>query len=141
MPRKLYASLFERLVANTREDEDGCWIWQGVKARGYPRVSLRKPGHKLPRLVAAHRLMLEIATGWEFPHDEAGHYVCFKPSCIRPDCLRVETSAENLSGRRGYADCAGSWIPVLYPTAERLLQAAADAAWEARGRPVKKCPF
>ncbi len=101
-----YRSLYERLVANTRVDG---------------RTMTLKP----------HRLMLEITTGYYFPFDEAGHYKCFNPLCINPDHLRIETMAENLSSRRGYKPCEGRWIPVLFPTPERELQDAADAAWNA----------
>jgi len=145
---RLYASLYERLVANTIVDEDGCWIWQGViaKANGYPRLAMRVPGRSHPVQVAAHRKMLEITTGWLFPFDEAGHK-CYKQACIRPDCLRIETRAENMDQQRnriGY-NHDGRWIPVLFPTPERLLDEAAERAWEGIGTVVhpidEPCPF
>jgi len=121
-----YSSMFARLAANTVEDDDGCWIWQGRTNKGYPVFTRRVPGRAHPVPVYAHRVMLEETTGYLFPHDEAGHYRCFKPLCIRPDCLRIETQAENLSARRGYAPCAGRWIPVLYPTPARELAERID---------------
>lgn len=63
---KKYGTLFERLVANSKIQEDqlestGCWIWQG-RSRGkhrnsqYPRFNIRCDGkHKQ---LAAHRAML-----------------------------------------------------------------------------------
>lgn len=85
--------------------------------------------------------MLEITTGWHFPFDQAGHYVCFNPLCVRPDHLRIETEAENLSDRRGYAACEGRMIPVLFPTPERLLDEAAERAWSTPGVLGNDCPF
>lgn len=138
-----YGTMYERLVANTRVDEDGCWIWTGSVRRHYPSLCVRRNGK--PQAISAHRKMLEISTGWLFPFDEAGHYHCFKPLCIHPDHLRIETAAENLSTRRGYKPCEGRWIPVLFPTPERLLQEAADDAWDGIGTVVhpanEPCPF
>lgn len=148
MTRRRYSTLFERLVANTIVDSDGCWIWQGVIAKdnGYPRLAMRIPGRPHPVQVAAHRKMLEIMTGWLFPFDEAGHQ-CYKMACIRPDCLRIETRAENMDQQRNrsHIEHAGRWIPVLFPTPERLLQEAADDAWDGIGTVVhphcEPCPF
>lgn len=128
-----YPTQYDRLVANTKVDDDGCWIWTGATSKGYPRFTERHPGCPHPVKVAAHRRMLEITTGYLFPFDEAGHYRCFKPLCIRPDCLRIETKAENLSDRRGYKPCEGRMIPVLFPTARRLADEAMDAALERAG--------
>jgi len=130
MTGRKYIDNYHRLVANTVEDEDGCWIWTGQTRRGYPRMSMRVPGRRSPIQVAAHRVMLEEWTGFYFPFDEGGHYRCFKPLCIRPHCLRVETKAENLSGRRGYAEAKGRWIPVLFPTPARIEAEEIDAALE-----------
>lgn len=147
MTNRLYSTLYERLVANTRVDEDGCWIWTGAKRRQYPSLNIRVDGKH--QTVSAHRKMLEISTGWLFPLDEAGHWHCFKPLCIHPDHLRIESVAENLSTRRGYKPCQGGLIPVLFPTPERLrdeaLDAFIDAAWDGIGgavtAPNDPCPF
>jgi hypothetical protein len=129
-----YASLYDRLVANTRVDDDGCWIWTGSTNDGrYPVFTERQPGKAHPVKRYAHRAMLEEVLGYEFPFDEAGHYRCFKPLCIKPlcikpGCLRVETRAENLATRRVLpAAEAGCWIPTLFPTARRQVLEAIDA--------------
>jgi hypothetical protein len=137
-----YTTQYERLVANTRVDADGCWIWTGATgSNGYPRFTERRPGCPHPVKTAAHRRMLEITTGWLFPFDEAGHYRCFKPLCIRPDCLEIQTPAENLSDRRGYKACEGRMIPVLFPTPGRILEALVDRVWESAGELGQECPF
>lgn len=147
MPRpKTYQTLFERLVANTREDADGCWIWTGRTNGRYPVFTERQAGRPHPVVRYAHRAMLEEITGWLFPFDEAGHYRCFKPLCIRPGCLRVETKAENLATRRILpASGQGCWIPTLFPTARRLELEAIDAHLDHcerhRGRLAKHPPF
>jgi len=136
-----YTTLYDRLVANTKVVGE-CWIWQGRHTRpnGYPVINLRRNGKHYT--IRAHRLMLEIVHEWHFPHDEAGHYVCFTPSCINPAHLCIQTFAENQSTRRGYKPCEGSWIPTLYPTPERLLQEAADDAWDGIGAVIGgDCPF
>lgn len=123
-----YPSLFLRLVANTIEDDDGCWIWQGRTWRGYPVLSVRtEPRPATPKKFYAHRLMLEEVHGYYFPYDEAGHH-CYKTACIRPDCLEVQTSAHNRAMRRNtLPDKPGKrWIPVLFPTPQRLLEEAID---------------
>lgn len=142
MTRPKYTTQYERLVANTRVDQDGCWIWTGATgSNGYPRFTERVPGRAHPVATAAHRRMLEITSGWLFPFDEAGHYRCFKPLCIRPDCLQIETPAENLGTRRGYAACEGRMIPVLFPTPGRMLEALIDRVWESPGEEGQLCPF
>jgi len=122
-----YPNLYERLVANTRIDGE-CWLWTGHVSR-YPKLGVYRKGRRVT--MYAHRLMLEIVTGYHFPFDEAGHFRCFNPMCIKPEHLRIETPAENLSTRRGYAPCEGRMIPVLFPTYERQLQDAADGAFDA----------
>ena len=138
-----YPSLFARLVANTRVDEaTGCWFWTGHQHRGYPIVTIRVNGK--PRKHRAHRVMLELITGYEFPFDEAGHQ-CWNTLCIKPGCLRIETSAENLYNRRGYAakDNGRRWIPVLFPTASRLLDESISFDKPTNYSPPEEttCPF
>lgn len=63
MPRQIYGSLFERLVANSSgppegQNENGCWLWSGnTDSKGYGRLALRMPGRKNPTGVRAHRAM------------------------------------------------------------------------------------
>lgn len=114
-----YGSLYERLVANTRREHDNeqaCWLWTGyTQHNGYPRVCIRTEAG--PRNFQAHRLMLEIVTGYEFPFDEAGH-LCFNPSCINPDHLEIQTPAFNAQERRrSYFSPRKDdrMIPILFP--------------------------
>lgn len=145
----IYPSTYARLVANTEEDADGCWIWTGSVNRGYPTFSMRIQGLPHPRSLYAHRVMLEEVHGFYFPFDHAGHWRCYKPLCIRPDCLRVETVAENLSDRRGYAPTKGRWLPVLFPTEKKQLEDRIDTFLDAyfagltgeRFEPHTACPF
>jgi len=121
-----YRSLYERLVANTylavEDNPASCWIWKGeLTGSGYPKVTIRIPGVKNPRGVAAHRLMLEIVHDIYFPFDEAGH-LCFETRCINPDHLEVQTKALNLVLRRGVTSSRKTledrMVPILYPRSD-----------------------
>lgn len=119
MSTKRYASLYERLVANTRlavpNDPTSCWIWTGqVGSGGYPQVCVRKP--EGPRNLQAHRLMLEEFHDIVFPFDEAGH-LCLNQLCINPLHLEVQTRACNMALQRAFGamNTEKSWIPVLFP--------------------------
>lgn len=116
---KRYASLYERLVANTRlavpNDPSSCWLWIGcVGSGGYPQICIRK--EEGPRNVQAHRLMLEVFHNILFPFDEAGH-TCGNPLCVSPLHLEVQTRAHNMAEQRafGVVNTDKSWIPVLFP--------------------------
>lgn len=135
--------MYERLLANTQQvDPDNpqsCWIWTGrVGNRGYPHVTQRN-AHGVPTARPAHRIMLREVLRVEFPFDEGGH-LCFTPLCIHPCHLEVQTQNANLGERRGYGATTGCMIPVLFPLIDPL-QVAADAAWDRKGRVVKRCPF
>lgn len=124
MGRRKYSSLYERLVANTVEDENGCWVWTGTVKAGYPRIALRVPGRKTPRTFGAHRLMLEEVHDIVFPDDEAAH-LCNNSMCINPAHLEVQTKAANMADR-WKRDTDKCMIPVLYPRNE-------EAVWDATG--------
>lgn len=119
---KLYASLYERLVANTElaipDNPQSCWLWTGYCTRaGYGQLAMRVPGGgraTKPRQLAVHRAMLEELLDALFPFDEAGH-LCGNPLCINPDHLEVQTQIFNLGERRGYRAPEGRMIPVLFP--------------------------
>lgn len=74
---------------------DGCWQWVGAKVSGgYGIISM--PGG---RKVLTHRLSWELANGTPIPAGMQVQHFCDKPSCVRPDHLRIGTHAENM------ADC------------------------------------
>jgi hypothetical protein len=137
---KKYATLYERLVANTVEDDKGCWVWTGPRRGAYPCLCVRVPGggrEMKPKNISATRAMLEEVHDVWFPFDEAGH-LCFNTLCVNPSHLEIQTAAHNMAERRGYSPPANGkpWIPVLYPR-------AADIEWEDRGETIddEECPF
>lgn len=116
-----YATLYERLVANTvladPDNPNSCWLWTGGRRGRYGCLAVRVPGaggKVHPKTIAAHRAMLEEFHDIVFPFDEAGH-LCFTPLCINPSHLEVQTQVFNLAERRGYAPPEGSMIPTLFP--------------------------
>lgn len=150
---RLYATLYERLVANTElavpDNPQSCWLWTGALRGGrdgvrrYPYVHVRIPGggrKTQPVKRGAHRAIIEETHDVEFPHDEAGH-LCYVTLCIHPDHLEPQTLSANAGDRSNSKNAHGCMIPVLYPRFDAL-QAAADAAFEdlceAHSGP---CPF
>jgi hypothetical protein len=135
MARRKYSTLYERLVANTEVDGNGCWVWTGTVKAGYPRIAIRKPGKSWPRTFGAHRVMLEEYHDITFPHDEAAH-LCDNSMCINPAHLEVQTKCANMADR-WKRDAKGCMIPVLYPRTEEL-------DWDATAitsLPGDPCPF
>jgi hypothetical protein len=108
MPRKKYASLEDRLIANSRINETEshggtrCWDWIGVFGTGgrgepYPQMSLRVNGkHTVKR---AHRLALEVFRGVVFGPDDHADHLCRRRCCINPMHLEKVPAAENLARR------------------------------------------
>lgn len=97
MPR--YASLHERLVANTSEPENGqgCWLWTGSRDRwGYGRFTVRTPVG--PRNRMAHIAMYESVVG-PVPEGMQLDHLCHNECCINPDHLEPVTPKENCRRR------------------------------------------
>jgi hypothetical protein len=86
--------IIDDLFAHTKEDENGCWIWQGALSReGYGKVRSRNG-----RYLSTHRAAYEVQHG---PIPE-GMLVCHKcdvRKCIRPSHLWLGTHLENLRDR------------------------------------------
>lgn len=71
------------------EVSNGCWLWTGKRNReGYGRHGAK----------FAHRLSYEIHKG-PIPAGMQIDHLCFNPSCVRPDHLRV-TDPETNNRRR-----------------------------------------
>lgn len=101
-PRK-YASLHERLIANTAEPENAqaCWTWTAKRDRwGYGRFNAREGGKVVVKM--AHIEMMRTL-GVEAPRGHHHDHLCRNPSCINPDHLEVVTAAENMRRRSGFS--------------------------------------
>lgn len=110
-----YASMWERLIANTHEPENdrACWVWSGDADRyGYPRFTVRLPGEPYPVKLMAHIAAFVIAewqpgtieefvlaylelrcSGLELDH------TCDVEGCIYPDHLEPVTHKVNCQRR------------------------------------------
>ena len=96
MGTKRYATLYERLVANTEEPagEQACWLWKGKLNRrgGYGQFNVRQDGKHVT--LYAHREILP-ALGIEIPPGHEPDHLCRESRCINPDHLEVVTAEEN----------------------------------------------
>lgn len=95
--------MLERILANTRMvlglSYGGvpCRIWTGTpNIRGYPYMSVRKPGQKHPGKVLAHRVACAIQNGPPpFAGAEAMHR-CNVFMCVEGTHLKWGTGSENM---------------------------------------------
>lgn len=89
-PRKvtIYSPLSERFHIKVKRTE-GCWLWQGVKNRGYGMISDKG------KMRYAHRVSYELAYG-QIPDGLDILHNCDNPSCVRPDHLKPGTHTDNM---------------------------------------------
>jgi hypothetical protein len=74
------------------EKTDECWIWRGARLpKGYGVIGRGGRGNGY---IYAHRLSWEMANG-PIPDGMAVMHVCDNPPCVRPDHLRLGTTAAN----------------------------------------------
>jgi hypothetical protein len=88
-------TLAQKLRLNYKEDEYGCWIWQGYKQKQGYGVIGTGAGKKT---ALVHRLAYEF---WNCPIPE-GMLVCHHcdiPSCINPDHLFLGTNQDNIDDK------------------------------------------
>ena len=83
-----YRNLEERLLANSFQDENGCWLWLGTKSRdGYGRISLWITGEGRRRVLQAHRLSYTVFIGEIPPGHDLDHSLGCLRCCIHPNHL------------------------------------------------------
>jgi hypothetical protein len=81
-------------------DDEGCWVWQRTKKKGYGQVVIAG------KSLQVHRLALEAKLGRPLGSQQS-HHVCANTSCVNPDHLQPATYAENIAemkARRSYID-------------------------------------
>jgi hypothetical protein len=87
-----------RVKYETRPDSD-CWYFSGSKdSGGYGNIRKRVNGRNL-YLGAAHRVAYQQAVG-PIPVGMEVDHICFTPSCVNPDHLRLLTPDENRRRQR-----------------------------------------
>lgn len=87
--------VIDRLMDRVREDENGCWIFEGCRTKdGYGQI---KDGG---RLKYVHRVAYEHFNGPIGPGLDIDH-LCFVRACVNPDHLRAVTNKQNLEHLRG----------------------------------------
>lgn len=138
-----YATLYERLVANTHDPEsvNGCWIWKGaVGGSGYGRINIRVDGaHKAKD---AHRTMSGVLLGRPLLPIEHSDHLCFNRRCINPDHLNTVHYLENLKRRRNSPITVSKQSDhIVEPPTEDNLQLSANRAWIYSDPSFEPCPF
>jgi len=88
MPKK--EPPFKRLYANYKENENGCWIWQGQAGKTSPYGQIKAFG----KFVLTHRLSYELYNG-KIPEGMVICHHCDNPLCINPDHLFCGTMKDN----------------------------------------------
>lgn len=106
-----YASMYERLVANSEkpddQNENGCWVWTGRHTKAYGRVNLWRDGKHTT--CAAHREMENLFRDEPLDgFEETVDHLCGNTLCINPDHWEVVPNAEN-ARRSILANPRGIW--------------------------------
>lgn len=119
MPKK-YASMAERLIANSRVSEThtyngtACWEWIGKRKANrsgtlYGALTVRinrGPNKGKVATVLAHRMSLVHLKGRRLSSFEVGRHLCNYTLCINPEHLVGGTQTANMRQcvREGYLD-------------------------------------
>jgi len=94
IPNGLAVSIMETIAAQVREDENGCWIWQGQLDRsGYGKTRFRLGGSR--RCTGAHRAAW-LAMRGDIPADLNIDHLCKVTSCVNPYHMEPVTNSVNV---------------------------------------------
>lgn len=101
-----YASLEERIIANTVISEDSyydgtpCWLWTGARnSSGYGKLNLRwqrGPRKGKVRSALAHRIALIVFTGRRLTTKSVVLHLCNNRLCCNPAHLQGGTQKKNV---------------------------------------------
>ena len=82
--------LINRIIDNTVEDDNGCWLWQkSLSMSGYGRISINSFDYRVHR-ISYQEFVGEIPDGLYVLHE------CDVRSCCNPDHLFVGTQQDNM---------------------------------------------
>lgn len=100
--------VIDRLMDKVREDEGGCWIFEGHKNnKGYGRI-LDGRSQKLAHRVSYEHFIGPIGPGLHIDH------LCFVTACVNPDHLRAITCKQNNEHLRGPRKTSTSGVRGVY---------------------------
>lgn len=110
MPSRRYPDPLSRIRANSRPNDEGCWLWMGSvtrnKAKGseyYGRLTVRAAGKV--RRVFAHRYALAASLGVSEGKIRVACHRCNVPLCVNPAHLYNGTPKTNARDRVARQAC------------------------------------
>ena len=90
-----YAATPDDALASRTEWLGDCLVWTGIKNNhGYGIISVEN------KKTYAHRYAWEAVYG-KIPKGKVVDHICYNPSCVNTEHLRVTTQAKNTSNRSG----------------------------------------